>query len=130
MSKELGVKDFSPKINKHILGNKTHRTLLEPSLTQKQIHIDKSILIHPQLMTKAVEETPSKTTFLKKKKGINPSMQPFKDCGKTMYPEMHKKTHFKATQEVYIEQVRKEGEHEPTYFGMKGRHRNSHSMSV
>lgn len=44
LSKELGVEDFSPKINKGILGNKTHRTLLEPSLMQKTIHFDRSIL--------------------------------------------------------------------------------------
>lgn len=56
-------------------------------------------------MTKAVEETPHKKSFLKKKKGINPSMQPFKDIGKTLHPELHTKTHFKATQEVYVEHL-------------------------
>jgi len=47
-----------------------------------------------QKVNKPVEESPIKTKFLKKKKGINPSMQPFKDCGKTLYPDIHQKTHF------------------------------------
>jgi len=43
LSKELGVNAFSPKINKTILGNKTHRTLIEPSLIQNTIHFDKDL---------------------------------------------------------------------------------------
>ena len=89
-TKEMGVEQFSPKINKCILGNKTHRSLIEPSLTQHMVHFDKSLQDDKSSLVHKVHEEKQKDSpekYLKKQVGkINPSMQPFRENGKTFYP--------------------------------------------